>query len=226
MHNIQLDIDFLAAVRAVSLSHTALHDVDLVIKTALTEGFGGAAIRPWSVLHQDGAHIRVTGYSALDVGELHTRLSLACPALQQAVQHVYSAPVSFEAGQSVRFAVRLAPTVNVTRRGERDAYLVAVEKGRRDTREAVYVEYLRDRLDGATVRAARMTRFRLERAVRPHRGRNAPDSGFAQRVMPDAVISGELTITDPTVFAQTLAAGVGRQRAYGRGWVRVEPLQL
>jgi hypothetical protein len=50
----------------------------------------------------------------------------------------------------------------------------------------------------------------------------APAFGFALSI----ALEGVLMVDDPTAFAETLAAGVGRQRAYGRGFIRLEPLTL
>jgi CRISPR associated protein len=97
---------------------------------------------------------------------------------------------------------------------------------RRFEREGVYTRYLIECLKGASVEHAKLTRFRLEQMSRPHRGASAPPSGVAQRVVPDAVLEGVLTVADPTVFIQTLMSGVGRQRAFGRGYVRLEPPRL
>ena len=47
MFSVQVDIDVLAAARAVVLSHTARHDADMLLKTTLTEALGGAVVRPW-----------------------------------------------------------------------------------------------------------------------------------------------------------------------------------
>jgi hypothetical protein len=93
-------------------------------------------------------------------------------------------------------------------------------------RELVYADYLTKRIRGATVNIVRMERFRLEKITRPHGGDKAPASGFASRIVPDAVLEGVLRVDDPMAFAETLAAGVGRQRAYGRGFIRLEPLAL
>ena len=90
----------------------------------------------------------------------------------------------------------------------------------------MYTRHLIERLKGASVERAKLTRFRLEQMSRPHRGASAPPSGVAQRVVPDAVLEGALTVLDPIVFAQTLMTGVGRQRAFGRGYVRLEPMRL
>jgi hypothetical protein len=73
--------------------------------------------------------------------------------------------------------VRLTPTINVTRRGERDVYLVARDAGRAETREAVYREYLVQRLRGAEVRFVALDRFQLDKMTRPHRGKQAPIRG-------------------------------------------------
>lgn len=180
-------------------------------------------MRPWSVLRQKGPAVTVVGYSHLDGNALRERLSLATPAIRNAVTSVTSAPVALRQGQQVRFSVRLAPTVNVTGKGEKDAFLLSPPNS---IRGEVYGDYLTKRLRGATIKAAEMTRFRLEKIVRPHRGENAPESGLGSRTVPDAVLEGVLTIDDPAVFGETLASGVGRQRAYGRGFVRLEPLAL
>jgi CRISPR-associated protein Cas6/Cse3/CasE subtype I-E len=223
MNNIELRLDITAAARAVTLTHTGLHDSDLLLKTALTESMGGAVIRPWALLRQEAGVAIIGGYSSLDADAIKARLALAGPALQSAVSDVASAPTpQFAVGQRLRFTVRLTPTINVTRRGERDAYIVAREAGRVDTRDAVYSAYLVERLHGAEVRFVALNRFQLVNMTRPHRGKLAPETGVATRVMPDATLAGVLVVTDPEAFASTLAQGVGRQRAYGRGMLRLE----
>ena len=44
MFSVQIDIDVLAAARAVTLSHSARHDADMLLKTALTEALGGRSL--------------------------------------------------------------------------------------------------------------------------------------------------------------------------------------
>jgi hypothetical protein len=178
MHKIELRLDITAAARGVTLTHTGLHDSDLLVKTALTEALGGTVIRPWAILRQEGPVAVIGGYSSLDAGAIKTRLSLASPALQAAISDIFSAAMpEFAIDQSLRFAVRLTPTINVTRRGERDAYIVAREAGRTDTRETVYREYLVQRLRGAGVRFVALDRFQLVKVTRPHHGDRAPRVG-------------------------------------------------
>jgi hypothetical protein len=232
--SIQVDIDVLAAARAVTLSHTAKHDIDMLIKTVLTEAFGGAVVRPWSLHRQSGEVATVLGYSAIPVSEIETRQAMALPAIRSAIKGVqgHALPV-LTAGQQFRYSVRLCPTIRITpskdkshAHGEIDAFLVAVQRGETNiNREGVYTRYLTERLKGAFANNARLTRFRLEQMSRPHRGASAPSSGIAQRVVPDAVLEGTLTVLDPTTLSQTLVSGVGRQRAFGRGYVRLEPLR-
>jgi hypothetical protein len=236
LQSIQVDIDVPAAVRAVSLSHAARHDTDLLIKTFLTSAFAGPAIRPWMVHRQEGPVAMVLGYSTLSVDDLRQRLALTIPALTGAIRGIYGhAMPEFQLGVVLRFSVRLCPTVHVTpgkegtaragyRHGERDAFLVAVDQGTEGpTRDGVYRAYLAERLAGAQIETCRLMQMRLAPMLRPHRGSDAPASGYATRTLPDVVMEGILTIIDPVRFTSTLGTGIGRQRAYGRGYVRLEP---
>jgi hypothetical protein len=235
MFSIQVDIDVLAAARAVSLSHTAKHDLDLLIKTILTEALGGAVLRPWSLHRQTGPVGTVIGYSTISPADIEARLGIALPSIRTAIKRVHGHELPpLSVGQRFRFTVRLCPTIRVTpskdkshAHGEIDAFLVAVQRGEQKIeREGVYTRYLVERLKGASVERVKLTRFRLETMSRAHRGANAPLSRIAQRVVPDAVLEGILTISDRELFQQTLMSGVGRQRAFGRGYVRLEPLRV
>jgi hypothetical protein len=170
---------------------------------------------------------------SLQIGE--TRLGTALPAVRAAIKTIHGhALPAIEPGQKFRFSIRLCPTIRITpskdgsrAHGEQDAFLVAVDRGEKNVdRENVYTRYLIDRFSGAIVDGAKLTRFRLEKMIRPHRGAAAPASRVAQRVVPDAVLEGVLTVADPDVFIRTLMKGVGRQRAYGRGYVRLEAIRL
>jgi hypothetical protein len=151
--------------------------------------------------------------------------------------HGHAMP-EFQPGAKLRFSVRLCPTIHVTpgregtaragrRHGERDAFLVAVDQGTEGpTRDGVYRAYLAERLAGAQIETCRLMQMRLAPILRPHRGSDAPASGYATKTVPDVALEGVLTVVDPAPFTSTLGAGVGRQRAYGRGYVRLEPARL
>jgi len=236
LHSIQVDLDVIAAVRALSLPHTVRHDADYLIKTVLTEALGGPILRPWAIHAQTGSVVSVLGYSAVSAGEVEKRLGTALPMVRAALREVYGHRLpELQQGDQFRFSVRLCPTVRVTpskngverHHGEQDAWLVAVARGETGiNREMIYTRYLTERLPGAHIEHTRMTRFRLVRMTRRHRGVGAPETGFAQRVVPDAVLEGLLTVVDPQALMTALASGVGRQRAYGRGYIRLNPLGL
>jgi CRISPR system Cascade subunit CasE len=160
---------------------------------------------------------------------------MAIPSVRAAIRSVYGHELPpLIAGQRFRFSVRLCPTIRITpskdkahAHGEIDAFLVAVRRGEQKIeREGVYARYLVERLRGASVERIKLTRFRLETMSRPHRGANAPSSRVAERVVPHATLEGILKLSDPELFQQTLMSGVGRQRAFGRGYVRLEPLRV
>ena len=65
MFSVQVDVDVVAAARAVTLSHTAKHDLDMLLKTTLTEAFGGAVVRPWLLHRQSGPLAIIVGYSKI-----------------------------------------------------------------------------------------------------------------------------------------------------------------
>ena len=146
-------------------------------------------------------------------------------------------PDIWRAGQRLGFDVRVRPvrrlgydldttSGRVAKGAEMDAFLLEalhrhgaepggmVQENR--TREAVYLDWLTERLD-STVRldraACRLARFRR---VRVARGNHGPEG-------PDATIHGTLIVTDPVSFAALLAHGVGRHRAYGYGMLLLRP---
>jgi hypothetical protein len=145
MFSVQVDIDVLAAARAVMLSHTVKHDLDMLIKTVLTEAFGGAVVRPWSLHRQAGQIGTVIGYSAIPLADVETRLGTALPSIRMAIKAVYGhALPAPTAGQKFRFSVRLCPMKRITpskdkshAHGEIDAFLVAVQRGRLTPRSTV-----------------------------------------------------------------------------------------
>src|SRR4051794_6696787 len=77
LHSVQVDLDVIAAVRALALAHTARHDADYLIKTVLTEALGGPILRPWAIHAQTGSVVSVLGYSALSAGDVEKRLGTA-----------------------------------------------------------------------------------------------------------------------------------------------------
>lgn len=83
------------------------------------------------------------------------------------------------------------------------------------TREAIYRDWLAERLGGAAELCADKTRLaHFERTIIERNGRIEG---------PDATLHGELTITDGAAFADLLASGLGRHTAYGYGMLLLRP---
>jgi hypothetical protein len=162
--NIQVDIDVLMAARAVTLSHTAKHDLGMLLKTVLSEAFGGPVVRPWTLHRQAGPVATILGYSTIPIADIEMRLGMALPSIGGAIKGVYghALPV-IVADQAFRFSVRLCPTIRITpskdksrAHGEIDAFLVAVQRGEKNiNRQQVYTHYLNERLKGASIKSAR-----------------------------------------------------------------------
>ena len=77
-------------------------------------------------------------------------------------------------------------------------------------REAVYLDWLAERLEGSARldrATAKMTGFRRRRVAR---GGAGPEG-------PEATLQGTFEVQNPELFAAMLARGVGRHRAYGYG---------
>ena len=87
------------------------------------------------------------------------------------------------------------------------------------SREDVYNDWLREqfqRRGGAQLeKKASLKSFQRTRVIRRRGSR--PIEG------PDAIMSGTLTITDGDEFAELLARGIGRHRAYGYGMLLLRP---
>ena len=146
-------------------------------------------------------------------------------------------PRAWRTGQELGFDLRARPVLRLrrdldTQRGlvgkgsEVDAFLAEAlrrhpgspdgmaNEGR--TREAVYLDWLKERLSGVAEldrAGSRLVRFRRRCVLR---GRRVVDG-------PDATIHGTLRVSDPDRFAEALRRGVGRHRTYGYGMVLLRP---
>ena len=225
----QVSIDFVNAVRHLKafLQPSAFDDESLILKTILWEEFSGGAIRPWAIHAQRGSKTIVVGYSLFDASELNKRRALALPSVQEAGGEAIAVPLpSLSSGERYRFTIRLVPTIRVTkaegrRYGERDAFLVkadAVGKNGGLKRDEVYHAYLAERLLGATVEDSRLRQFRLRKFMRPQK-----DGSVSGKTMPEAVIEGHLRVDDTVKLYEAIGTGIGRQRAYGCGMLRLQP---
>ena len=83
-------------------------------------------------------------------------------------------------------------------------------------REAVYLDWLSERLGNAAEMDRSTTRMKQHQRTRVWRGEENAEG-------PDAVFHGTLSVKDPAFFSRLLAVGVGRHRAYGYGMLLLRP---
>ena len=139
-------------------------------------------------------------------------------------------PTQWAVGHTLGFEVRVRPIIREGKTGrERDAFLAAAEKAgdSRLDRGEVYGQWLRDllaRQGGAELMDARMTRYQQLGVTRKSQKGGANDVRHSRLVSgPDAVLAGQLRVTNSQAFAQLLANGIGRHRAFGFGLVLLRP---
>jgi CRISPR system Cascade subunit CasE len=133
---------------------------------------------------------------------------------------------------------RALRTGEPARRGslEFDAYELAVEafarKDAKPSRRDVYTQWLAQRFGEAAEldrKATELARFRRSRVLRSA-GKRAGGDGRVGRGHrghgiegPEALLSGVLRVADGPAFAELLARGVGRHRAFGLGMLLLRP---
>ena len=213
-----------------------LQDPDHAMHCLLTECFGkDLAPKPFRVMTPRGGRQGcLYGYGAADAGALRDAAAMfACP-LQAGIipaDRIESKPMpsEWQTDKRLSFEVRVRPTRRLTRPigdsgkchvAERDAFLMQALDESRETRsrEAVYTDWLGERLQscgGARLESATLQSFQRTRAVRRRHTRHSEG--------PDALMRGNLVVTDGDAFAKLLAGGVGRHRAYGYGMLLLRP---
>ncbi len=175
------------------LAYTRLSAVELAQQAALADADVAAALGLGQTLHQPGLSARLF-------------------------------PTQWVAGHALGFEVRVRPIIREGKTGrERDAFLAAIEKspGTELDRSEVYVQWLRElfaRHRGAELVDATVTCYQQLGVTRKTQ-KGAADNARQSRLVsgPDAVLAGQLRVTDPQAFAQLLTNGVGRHRAFGFG---------
>ncbi len=202
-------------------------DEGYVTHAALRAAFGDAGPQPFT-LRQWGhaASLTVLGYGTADADELRQLLAVhAEPMLARAFGDIATkAMPAIPTDQRLGFEARVCPIVR--RRDERDrtfeqdAALASRLRGNQTDRQAVYVEWLRNRLaPAAELEAAALTAFRLTRHVR----RSARGVRIIPGHYPDATMRGTLIVRDAPAFATLLCKGVGRHTAFGYGMLLLRP---
>ena len=202
----------------------------------LTESFGERAPKPFRLILPRGRASKggvFYGYGRADAEALQEAAGqyadpLQCAALQVDGLQSKPMPVAWRPGQRLGFEVLVRPTIRRSKRAEMhagtewDAFLwEAIQHpkgGMERSREEVYRDWLRAqfrRRGGARLEEARLKSFQRTRVIRRRGAR--PIEG------PDAVMTGTLSVEDADGFAEVLARGIGRHRAYGYGMLLLRP---
>lgn len=206
-------------------------DLGYALHALLRAAFGEHAPQPFRYLDAEQG---LLAYTRLSAAELAQCAALAEPdvaaalGLGQTLHHAgLSArpfPTQWAAGHVLGFEVRVRPIIREGKTGrERDAFLAAVEKsgGGVLDRGDVYVQWLREllaRQGGAELVDASVSRYQLLGVTRKSQKSSSDDKRRSRLVSgPDTVLAGQLRVTDTQAFAQLLARGVGRHRAFGFG---------
>lgn len=213
-------------------------DEGYALHCLLNGSFGEGVFRPFRLMSVRGAsEASLYGYSTLNVDELeNAAASYAEPEFSTIVAQLKSKqmPESFSTGRTLGFDLKIRPVRrNRLKEGgspqERDAYQVAaMAQGAVSgatpsalSREDVYLKWLVERLsaNGAELnpqRNAKLVSFQRVLAIRRAGQRKGTEG-------PEAIIQGEITVTDSALFQQLLHRGVGRHCAYGYGMLLLRP---
>lgn len=192
--------------------------------------FGKGALQPFRLFAPERGNGSLYAYATQGAEELiDTARMTGTPEMLAAVDiaQLRAKPMPLpQPGQRLGFDLRFRPVRRLTegkRVRERDAFVSEACRDHPDDlqgmaaagrdRQAVYRDWLAERLPGATLETADLVRFQRLRVLREGRALEGPD----------ATMHGNLAVTDPDAFSDALANGIGRHRAYGFGMLLLRP---
>lgn len=239
LHLVQIMLDARALRQWAESSRLGLSDLGYTVHGLLRATFGEQAPQPFHAEAQGRASIKVLGYGPAAAAALQaTRAAVAEPLADACIAAVATKPMptAWEAGATFDFQVRACPIrrrIENGRRLEIDAWLTGGsgdsrqrgEDGSGPARPHVYVGWLGEQIGarGADLLGAevhRLDRGRLRRRVGDGAG-GGRMSDTAEK--PDVTFRGRLSVRDPVAFADLLARGLGRHKAFGFGMLLLRP---
>lgn len=208
-------------------------DFGYALHALLAEAFDGQPPTPFRHMEAQG----LLAYTETDENTLERRIAAAPPETRRILGldrlRTKPFPTEWPKGKRLGFEVRVRPVIRTKAGKERDLYQYRMEqrpedsREQRPSREAIYREWLAQRLSGdnaAVLIGATMHGFSLRRVVRRPQQDGDNNARKPQGVTgPDALFRGELEVDDPTAFARQLARGIGRHRAFGYGMLLLRP---
>lgn len=224
--------------------HTAGFDEGRALHHLLDETFGPGVLRPFRLLVAPRGNTgSLYGYCESDGDSLREGGRIHAPPEHLGVLRLdrlegKAMPTGWTDGRRIGFDLRVRPVRRLKndlgsgdtafRKGaELDAFLVEALRQYPDnpqgmgedtqTREAVYLDWLAERLEPVAELDHDATRLVRFQRVGVSRGTAGPEG-------PDATFHGALMVKDPGSFTALLARGVGRHRAYGYGMLLLRPV--
>lgn len=210
-----------------------LHDQQLGygIHAWLKAAFGELAPRPWRLLWDGKRPARILGYARCDAGELKRRVkelaepaaASVCPGEAMAGKEM----PTFACGRRLAFEVLTCPVGRNAKDGkEKDFFLLTADRLAKDEpleRNLVYCDWAKARLErSGSVRIIHLSvaGFRLVRQLRQTQSHPRRRTTL---IRPEVLFRGEWQVADPQSFANLLARGIGRHRAFGYGMILLRP---
>lgn len=237
-------------LRELSRIHGLWPDEGRLLHHALSECFGKRTIQPFRLLPgRNGSNLATLyGYCSRSEEELKSISAKVAPPefhelFSPATLQLKSMPREWIIGQRLAFDLRVVPVRRLMRPilpwpdqaarskpyakgAELDVYLVdamrkwpsGIPQGveRAQLRQDLYLAWLAERLRAAAELVPEASRVASSRRITLRRGKSRQDR-------PEAIIHGELLVTDSQAFIEMLTRGVGRHAAYGFGMLLLRP---
>ena len=228
------------------MTRTDTKDKDQAVHRILLETFGPLTPRPHRLILPKfkSKHPTIYGYTQADAPQLRAKAQACANPLQSTIIPANTIltkpmPTNWHTGEKFAFDMRIRPIVRFSSprhspseapgasipqppapHGEADVYIQDVISRRNNNLTArdmttVYAEWLAalfDRQGGASLDRNSVTLQSFRKTPKSHKN---PTSSQG----PDAVLYGNLTVGNPVAFANLIANGAGRHKAYGYGMV-------
>lgn len=236
LHMVEMHLDakaLLDMLRRKNLLRDDDEDLGYGVHAWLREAFGSIAPQPWRLWAGRGRPLRVLGYSNHSAEELRQALrAFASPSLAAVVpdpEHDIQSKLlpPWDKGRRLGFEVLAIPVGRKSRSGvEKDAYLLALDHGNKQSRDEVYRSWLINQMgQGVRIYRLELAGFRLFKTYRRRHHGSEGEASFRRLIRPQALFRGELEVSDPAAFQHLLAHGVGRHTAFGYGMLLLRPPQ-
>lgn len=214
-------------------------DFGYALHALLTTAFGELAPKPFSYR---GERQGLLAYTTAPLASLRLNARLATPEVARALGldelDARPFPTAWQPGQFLGFELRARPVVRTKDGRERDVFLQTIDAGGGTglapvtdhgalvQRAAIYTEWLNKQLalnGAAQIDEVRLDAFRLTRVLRKDGSGENGGRKITNKAGPDAVFKGRLQVGNGEAFANLLARGVGRHRAFGFGMLLLRP---